>query len=152
MLHDIRLRRKSPYSAAQMYALVADVARYREFLPYCVESRILKRQRDRLSARLGFAHKVWRDSFLSDLRLDEARGEIRVRGARGIFSQLSVQWRFADDAKGGSVVEVALRFGLAARALSSLFRPLRRRTVEKAVQVFEARADALYGSARKKTS
>lgn len=148
MMHDIQLRRASPYSAAQMYAMVADVARYREFLPYCVDSAIVTRRRGFLSARLGFAHTLWQESFLSHVQLNEPRREIRATGAQGLFSQLTVRWRFVDQPKGGSVVELSLRFGLAARALARLFRPLRRRAVDKAVAVFEARADALYGAAR----
>ena len=153
MMHDIKINRVSPYSAAQMYALVADVARYREFLPYCVESTILARRKGFLSARLGFAHKMWRDNFLSDVQLDDKKYEIRARGARGLFSQLSVHWRFAPRRQGGSVVRVSLNFGLATRALTLMFRPLRQRAVEKAVAIFEARADALYGgSARKRAA
>ena len=150
MLHDIKIRRVSPYSAAQMYALVADVARYREFFPYCVESTILARRKGFLSARLGFAHKMWRDNFLSDVQLDAKRHEIRVQGARGLFSQLSVHWRFAPRRQGGSVVRVSLHFGLAARPLAFMFRSLRERMVEKAVVIFEARADALYGGSAPK--
>ena len=39
-------RRALPYTPAQMYALVADVERYPEFLPWCRAARITRRDGD----------------------------------------------------------------------------------------------------------
>ena len=36
-------KRRMPYSADEMFALIADVAAYPEFLPWCSAARIRKR-------------------------------------------------------------------------------------------------------------
>ena len=49
-----------PYTAQQMYDLVAGVERYPEFLPWCIGARILKREGDVLYAELIIGWKVLR--------------------------------------------------------------------------------------------
>ena len=49
-----RLQRSAllPFAARQMYALVNDVERYPEFLPWCENAEILVRKDDEMVARL----------------------------------------------------------------------------------------------------
>ena len=43
------------YSAAEMYALVTDVARYPEFLPWCSHARVLSETESGMTAEVGIA-------------------------------------------------------------------------------------------------
>ncbi|MGD9801363.1 MAG: SRPBCC family protein, partial [Parvularculaceae bacterium] len=71
-----------PYSSAQMFALVADVERYPEFLPWCVALRIANRRREEgvefITADMIVSYKVFRERFRSLVRLDEASMRIDV--------------------------------------------------------------------------
>ena len=75
--------RDLPYSAAQMYDLVADVAKYPEFLPWCAAARIRKTYAQAaqqvVEADLVISFKVFRERFGSRVTLDaQAR---RIEGA-----------------------------------------------------------------------
>ena len=56
-----------PYSAEQMYSLVADVAAYPEFLPWCsaarLRSTVLEGSSEILEADLVISFKVFRERF-----------------------------------------------------------------------------------------
>ncbi|MCZ6894741.1 MAG: hypothetical protein O7H40_11935, partial [Gammaproteobacteria bacterium] len=42
----------SPFTSAQMYALVNDVSSYPSFLPWCAEAMVLARDENTMQARL----------------------------------------------------------------------------------------------------
>ena len=46
-----------PYSTAEMYSLVDDIDRYHEFLPWCENSVVLKRECTAVTARIGISFK-----------------------------------------------------------------------------------------------
>ena len=62
-----------PYSAEQMYSLVADVAAYPEFLPWCsaarLRSTVLEGSSEILEADLVISFKVFRERFGSRVTL-----------------------------------------------------------------------------------
>jgi coenzyme Q-binding protein COQ10 len=49
-------RRRLPYRPEQMFALVADIERYPEFLPWCVGARIRRREGDTVHAEGPFRY------------------------------------------------------------------------------------------------
>jgi len=59
-----------PYRPDQLFDLVADVARYPEFLPWCVAARIRSRAETELVADLTIGFGPFRESFTSRVRLD----------------------------------------------------------------------------------
>jgi coenzyme Q-binding protein COQ10 len=65
--------RKLPYSAEQMYDLVADISAYPQFLPWCSAARIRLRategERETVEADLVVSFKVFRESFASRVEL-----------------------------------------------------------------------------------
>ena len=62
-------KRIVPYSADEMYALIADVARYPEFLPWCAAARIRETRPlpdgagEIMDAELVISFKVYREHF-----------------------------------------------------------------------------------------
>ena len=90
--------RKMPYSADQMYALVADVARYPEFLPWCAAARIravtTRDGKDVIDADLVISFKLFREKFASRVTLDQASKKIDVEYLDGPFRYLKNHWRF----------------------------------------------------------
>ena len=52
-----------PYSAEQMFAVVNDVPRYPEFLPWCKDSEVLSETSDVMIARLTLAKSGLQQDF-----------------------------------------------------------------------------------------
>jgi len=93
-------KRVVPHSPQQIYALVADVAAYPQFLPWCLAARIKHTDDISLAADLIIGFRVFREKFTSYVELDEKGLEINVRYAEGPFKYLTNKWRFLPHEKG----------------------------------------------------
>ena len=140
--------RKMPYSAAQMYALVADVARYPEFLPWCAGARIRATTRidaiEVMEADLVISFKLFREKFVSRVTLDEAGQKILVEYLDGPFKYLRNSWAFRD-VEGGCEIDFFVDFEFKSRVLQTLIGVVFTEAMHRIVRAFEARARALYG-------
>ena len=67
-------KRKLPYTQEQLFRLVAEVERYPDFLPWCLGSRIRKREGDVFWADLVIGFKVVRERFTSKVTLSPPTG------------------------------------------------------------------------------
>jgi len=128
-----------------MFALVADVARYPEFLPWCIATRIKSRHENGFTADLLAAFGAFREQFTSRVILDEARMEITVDYLEGPFQHLTNRWLF-EPAEGGSVVHFDIDFAFKSKTLETLISGVFTRAVLKMAASFEARAHQLYGA------
>src|SRR5262245_5818441 len=86
-----------PYTAEQMYAVVADMERYAEFLPWCSALKVLKREHED-GAEIALAEMVvdyhgLKDSYVSRVRLDPRALIIEAKHVEGPFKRLDTRWR-----------------------------------------------------------
>jgi coenzyme Q-binding protein COQ10 len=134
--------RQLPYSAEAMFDLVADVARYSEFLPWVVAVRVRENSDTAMVADLVVGFKGLRESFTS--RVNKQRAEsIRVDYIDGPLKHLHNEWRFTPIPTGCEVdfvVDFAFRNSLFERLAGQMFD----RALRKMIGAFEARADAPY--------
>ncbi len=137
-------RRFVPYTADDMYRLVAEVERYPEFLPWCLAARIRKRAVTELHADLMIGFKMVRESFTSHVRLDPEKRHIDVTYAEGPFRYLNNHWRF-EPANGGCIIDFYVDFEFRSRMLQKLISALFNEAVKRMVAAFETRAGQLYG-------
>lgn len=140
--------RHLPYSPEQMFNLVADVARYPEFLPWCMGARIREQQADMLLADLMIGFKMVREKFTSRVWLNRAERRIDVEYINGPFRQLKNHWTFYDDptaGPNGCRIEFFLEFEFSSLMLQKLIGVLFHEAVRRMVAAFEARAKQLYG-------
>ncbi len=132
-----------PYTAAQMYALVNDVARYPEFLPWCSGSSVREVGETERVASVDIVRGVLRTSFTTrnTLQLDR---EIMMYLVDGPFKNLAGQWLFAPIAERGSRVSFRVEFEfrnpLTAAAFNSVFESL----CGTIVDAFVTRARQIY--------
>jgi coenzyme Q-binding protein COQ10 len=142
-------RRSVPHSAEQMYALVADVARYPQFLPWCVGARILARERhadhEILVADLIVGFKAFRGQFTSRVTLMPDRNRVDVEYTRGPFKYLNNHWKFIPEADGGCTIDFFIDFEFKNRVFQRLIDTMFNEAVHRMVRAFEDRARALYG-------
>jgi coenzyme Q-binding protein COQ10 len=141
----IRETRRLPFSAQQMFDLVADVGRYGEFLPWVIATRVRSDSETEMVADMVVGFKAIRESFTSRVTKDRPR-EIAVHYVDGPLSDLDNVWTFraVDDqtCEIDFLVEFTFRNRLFERIAGQYFD----RAFRKMVEAFEARAAELYGS------
>ena len=81
------------YTPEEMDALVADVRRYPEFLPWCTMANILQEDEAKLVADMTIGFKMFRETFRSEVTL-ERPSEVRVTYLNGPFRYLNNPWKF----------------------------------------------------------
>ena len=142
--------RRVPFTAEQMFAVVADVERYPEFVPLCerliVKTREVGSTHMTLTATMSVGYHAIRETFTSRVTLRPERKEIDVVKIDGPFSRLINHWRFRD-VPGGSEIHFHIDYAFASRMLALLMGALFDKAVRKYTEAFEARARALYGAA-----
>lgn len=140
-----RETRVLPYTPEQMFALVADVERYPEFLPWCLACRIRSREsEDAFTADLQVGFKMVREQFTSRVTLDKP-SMITVNYLRGPFEHLTNEWKFRAVPE-GTAVDFYLTFEFKSRLLQTLIGVLFEEAVHRMVSAFEARAAKLYAA------
>lgn len=145
--------RTLPYSARQMFDLVADVEAYPQFLPWTAAARIRSVQPQENGSRemladLVVSFKVFRERFGSRVVLwDEAR-LIETEYLDGPFKYLRSNWRFHDLESGGCEIAFDVEFAFKNRLLQSTAELFFYEAMRRVVRAFETRAHALHGDAR----
>ena len=131
-----------PYPAELMYAVVSDVERYPQFLPWVLALRILSRRDNGLTAEMAVGYGALRERYTSDVRLDPDARTIDVVEIKGPFKTLENHWRFTPKAE-GCEIDFSVRFEFANRLLHSVAGHAFEKVLLKMTDAFEARAAAL---------
>ena len=139
-----------PYSSDQMYALVADVGSYPEFLPWTAAARVrsVTEQDDGsqlMEADLVVSFKVFRERFGSRVRLYEEAQRIETEYLDGPFKYMRSNWTFNDLEEGGSEVNFDVDFAFKNRILQGAAEIFFYEAMRRIVRAFETRAHALHG-------
>ena len=137
------------YSAAEMFALVTDVARYPEFLPWCDKSAVLKEDAQGMTAKIGLSMAGLSQSFTTRNSHEKDRN-VTLKLVDGPFSKLDGQWDFkpvgkADDR--ACKIEFSLSYDFDNVALSALVGPVFDKIAGSLVDAFVKRAGQVYGEA-----
>lgn len=147
-----RENRTMPYSAQEMYDLVADVERYPEFLPWNAAARIRSRraagESEVMEADLVISFKVFRERFGSRVTLWPAQHRIDTEYLDGPFSHMKSFWQFTDRPDGGCDVQFFVDFEFRNAILRRVIGTVFDQAMHRIVRAFEARAEALYGRRR----
>lgn len=130
-----------------MFDLVADVARYGEFLPWVSAVRIRSNSETEMLADLIVGFKGLRENFTSKVR--KSRPDyITVDYIDGPLRHLHNEWRFSDLPDGGSTVDFMVDFAFKSRVFEALAGQVFERALKKMTDAFVGRAEALYGISR----
>ena len=136
-----------PYTAQQMYDLVADVAEYPEFLPWCAAARIRqvtpKGDHSVMDADLVISFKVFRERFGSRVTLWPAAKKIDTEYIDGPFKFMRSTWAFRE-AEGGCEVDFFVDFEFRNAILQSVIGLVFNDAMQRIVRAFERRAAELY--------
>lgn len=137
-----------PYSARQMFDLVADVEQYPQFLPLCeslaVRSRREREGREVLVAEMGVGYKAIKQRFTTQVVLDRERMVIDVKYLDGPFRRLDNRWRFEATGEGSCNVHFDIEYEFASRSLGLLMGSMFDYAFRRFTTAFEERARTIY--------
>ena len=135
-----------PYTADLMYAVVADVEAYPQFLPWVMALRVLSRDvadaRETITAEMAVGYRALRERYTSKVVLDPAARTIDVAAIKGPFHTLENHWRFTPEGD-QCRIEFSLRFAFSSPLLAMAAGPAFGRALAKMTEAFEARAAKL---------
>ena len=126
-----------------MYALVADVARYSDFLPWVVGVRVRSDSDTEMVADMIVGFKGLRERFTSRV-IKHAPVSIDVDYVDGPLRHLTNQWRFAPRSDGGCSVDFTVDFAFRNSLFERLAGQMFDRALRRMIAAFEERAAALY--------
>ncbi|MFZ1773383.1 MAG: type II toxin-antitoxin system RatA family toxin [Rhizobiaceae bacterium] len=140
--------RRVNHPAAAMFALVADVERYPEFLPLC-EALTVRSRRERdgntlLVADMTVGYMALRETFTSQVLLKPNELAIDVTYLDGPFERLDNRWRFLDSADGKSDVSFFIDYEFRSRMLGMVMGAMFERAFGMFSEAFAKRADKIY--------
>lgn len=143
--------RRVGHSAKNMFALVADVERYPEFLPLCKALKLRSREtvhgKEVLTADMTVAYKLFRETFTSRVTLDPEAGQVLVDYLGGPFRHLDNRWDFRIAGEGACDVEFYIAYEFGSRPLELLMGAVFEQAFRKFAESFEQRANEVYGTA-----
>jgi coenzyme Q-binding protein COQ10 len=140
----------SPYSKEQLFALVMDIEKYPEFLPWCSNAKIIKKESDDLLyADLTINFKRFFHSYTSKITILESKTvsehfyEINVEMTNGPFKKLHNKWRF-DDTDNGSYISFFIDLELKSSFFNIMLNFIFDHSYKKMLRAFENRAKEIY--------
>ena len=138
-----------PYTPDQLFALVGDVERYPEFVPWITSMRVWNRLDDGAGltgvdaeAQVGFS--FLKERFSTRVRRDGPQRQITVSLISGPFKRLVNRWKFDDD-PAGTKVDFFIDFEFKSKLLTAMLTSNFDHAVERLMECFNDRARALYG-------
>ncbi|OGI44898.1 MAG: ubiquinone-binding protein [Candidatus Muproteobacteria bacterium RBG_16_64_11] len=133
-----------PYSAHEMFVLVADVESYSQFLPWCGGSRILSRDEDSVAAAIEIAYSGVHKTFTTINRMQTDK-MIEMRLVEGPFKHLFGYWSFLALDERASKVSLDMEFEFSSAMVGLVMGPVFSRIANDLVDSFRRRAEQLYG-------
>jgi coenzyme Q-binding protein COQ10 len=139
------------FTAKQMYELVADIDNYREFLPWCNDSKIIEvtninNEKKTLIADLEIGYKDLVYTYRSNVLLNNQELTIKVDFVHGPFKNLDNSWIFKKIDDQSCEIEFFIDFELNVGVLNLLISKFFDKAFKKMVNSFENRANQIYGS------
>lgn len=137
--------RSLPYSPEQMYALVADVASYNQFLPWVSAVRIQSDSETEMVADLMVGFKALREKFTSKVA-KQRPSIIHVDYIDGPLKYLRNDWTFSPNGQGGTLVDFSIEFEFKSRLFEMVAGQMFGHALRMMIGAFEERAAKLYAS------
>jgi len=132
------------HSPQAMYALVADVESYPQFLPWCDGATISEREPGRTVATLGINFHGFKNRFTTE-NLDRPGARIDMKLVSGPFRSLEGSWSFTGLGDKGCKVELSLRYEFSSAIFEKAVGPVFRDIADGFVEAFVRRAAQKYG-------
>ena len=131
-----------------MFDLVSNIDEYKEFLPWCNDSKIISRDRfgdhEVVIADLEIGYDQFVYTYRSEVRLAKDKSQINVKNLDGPFKYLTNEWKFADIDENNSEIEFMIDFELNLSLLDVLMKKFFNLAFQRMVSAFIDRAKEIY--------
>jgi ribosome-associated toxin RatA of RatAB toxin-antitoxin module len=135
-----------PYTAEQMFALVEDIERYPQFLPWVSAAQLLERSPSQVIGRLEM-HRAGMREIVTTRNVLTPHREITLGLVAGPFKTLEGRWSFEPIGEDrGTRVSLSIRFEFANPMLNLLLSRSFEKSCNDLVDAFVARARSVYGT------
>ena len=133
------------FSAQQMFDLVNDIESYPQFLPWCSQSRIIKREGNIVEAELSISKGGFQKAFSTRNELDMGK-KMTVSLIDGPFSHLAGVWQFQPLREDARKIVFDLDFELSGKLASLAFGAVFNQICNTMVSSFTQRAKVVYAN------
>ncbi len=138
-----------PYSKEQMFDLVSDIDSYKEFLPWCNDSKIISRKKNNpdkevLTADLEIGYDQFVYTYRSEVHLSNDKDYIYVKNVDGPFHYLKNKWNFTEINESSCEIEFEIDFELNVSFFDILMKKFFDLAFKKMVDAFLNRAQEIY--------
>ncbi len=144
-MHKVERSALVPYSAEEMYALVADIPRYREFLNWCDAATVISEQGDTVTASIMILFKGLKKKFTTKNTMKPYES-ITMKHVEGPFRNLEGVWRFTPLDEHACKIELDLHFDFDSKVVAALVGPVFSHISNTQVDAFHKRAQLIYGN------
>jgi coenzyme Q-binding protein COQ10 len=152
-MHQITIERIVPFSAKQMFDLIMDIESYPQFLPWCIDAKILEHNsKIEIIADLDIYFKTIQKKYTSKITINQISKneyEVFVRSTKGPFKKLETYWHFKDINNKQSKIYFDIDFEFHSKLLSSMLNFIFKKAKIKMVESFEDRAFEIYRNLEK---
>lgn len=133
-----------PYTVAQMFALVDDIASYADFLPWCSKSEVRARSIDIVEAELTISYSSLNKTFMTR-NINTPDTSIEMQLIEGPFKHLNGHWEFGMLGNEGCKVSLNMSFEFSSKLLDMTIGPVFSQIANSLVDAFTERAIKVYG-------
>ena len=133
-----------PYSAAEMFGLVADEKSYPGFLPWCAGTHVRPEHDGAVRATVDIHYRGVKTSFTTR-NAHESPTAIRMELVDGPFRRLGGEWTFTPLRDDACKVHLKLHFQFASGMVGKVVAPVFEGIANAMVDAFARRAEAIYG-------
>jgi coenzyme Q-binding protein COQ10 len=132
-------KRTLPYSSEMIFSIVADVARYPEFLPWILDAGIIKKTDQGFLADLTVGYKFFQDTYRSEVILTPHE-RIEINYIKGPFKHLQNHWNFTPISEKEVEVDFFIDFEFQSSLFQGMINTVFTDAVAKTITAFEERA------------
>jgi ribosome-associated toxin RatA of RatAB toxin-antitoxin module len=129
-----------PFSAARMFALVDDIERYPDFLPWCGGAQVFETHAGGKTARVDIDYHGVRAHFTTD-NVNAPPTSIVVTLKDGPFRHLHGEWKFTALAEDACKVEFVLAYEFTTHLLERVVGPVFGHIANTFIDAFVRRAE-----------
>lgn len=142
-MHTVQRSVLVPHSRAQMFDLVADVASYPEFMPWCGGAKVHRHDEKGMEASVTISIAGMKQTFTTRNEHDYP-GLITFHLVDGPFSALTGRWEFHELAQDACKVIYIMEYAFSSRTLEAVVGPIFNRIASSFIDSFTQRALVVY--------
>ena len=133
-----------PYSAQEMFDLVADVASYKDFLPWCSNSRRISSGENEMCGWIEVSRLGITQDFSTCNELYPP-GRMTLILNEGPFKRLQGEWQFLALREDACKVTLVMEFEFSGKLINAAFGKVFHQVANSLVESFVKRAREVYG-------